>query len=214
MLALTRFEKDGRPKFSDLPKNMKEDIKSFFGSYSKCVELSDKLLFSVGNSEYISKAISQSKIGKKLPDSIYIHNSAIPYLEDVLQVFIGCGKAIVGEIEGDVIVKIPKKANSISFLIYNDFDHNPHPELLFSIRVNLHTAKISTRNYSESDNPPILHRKELFVAQDYPFYSYFKKFTEMEESLGLLGRNDIGFKKNWYELTSTVPEYNVKWSEH
>ena len=202
MLALTRFDKDGRPKLKDLPELMRHDIKAFFGSYSAAVIDADKLLFSVGNPKNVQEAINRSKIGKKLPDSIYFHNSVIPYLEDILQVFVGCGRSVVGDIEGDVIVKVPKKANGVSFLLYNDFDNNPHPELLLSIKVKLQGAKVYTRDYFKSDNPPILHRKETFVHESYPNRSEFIEVTEKEEKLGLLSRSDIGFKKNWEQIVA------------
>ena len=209
MLALTRFDKNGRPKLKDFPSQTKQDIKGFFGTYDNASSLADKLLFSVGNPENVQKAIQQSKIGKKLPNSIYFHTSAIPYISDVLQVFIGCGRAIVGDFEGDIIVKIPKKGNSISFLLYREFDDCPHPELILSIKANLKGAKVFTRDYSQSDNPPILHRKELFVAPDYPLKDKFIEETKKEEALGLLSRSDIGFKKNWEDLVSKIPNKEI-----
>ena len=195
MLALTRFE--GRPKLSALPDRTRHDIKSFFNSYQKACEEADCLLFSVGKVDTIRQAIEQATVGKKLPDSLYVHTSAIPYLPLSLQVFIGCGRAVVGDMEGDVIVKIPKKATSVSFLLYSDFDADPHPELLLSTKVDLRSGHSYPRDYSKSDNPPILHRKETFVTKDYPQYEEFRRVTEHEEKLGLLSRNDIGFRKSW-----------------
>ena len=202
MLALTRFE--GRPKLSALPDTTRHDIKSFFSSYQQACEEADRLLFSVGKVDTIRQAIEQATVGKKLPDSLYMHTSAIPYLPLSLQVFIGCGRAVVGDMEGDVIVKIPKKANSVSFLLYHDFDNNPHPELRLSIKVDLRRGQSYPRDYSKSDNPPILHRKETFVAKDYPHYEEFCRVTEQEEKLGLLSRNDIGFRKSWQKALNAI----------
>ena len=195
MLALTRF--DGRPKFTDLPDKTKHDVKSFFSSYQKACAEADSLLFSVGKTETIRQEIELATVGKKLPDSLYVHTSAIPYLPLTLQVFVGCGRAIVGDMEGDVIVKIPKKGTSVSFLLYRNFDADPHPELLLSTKVDLRRGHSYPRDYSKSDNPPILHRKETFVTKDYPHYAEFCRITAHEEKLGLLSRNDIGFRKSW-----------------
>jgi hypothetical protein len=59
------------------------------------------------------------------------------------------------------------------------------------------------RNYSQSENPPILHRKELFVPVDYPGREMFARLTEAEEAEGLLGGRRIGFRKQWIELLKT-----------
>ncbi|MDE3269978.1 MAG: DNA phosphorothioation-associated putative methyltransferase [Pseudomonadota bacterium] len=202
MLALTRF--DGRPKFSALPDSTKHDIKSFFTSYQKACAKADRLLFSVGNVDTIRKEIERSEVGKKLPDSLYVHTSAIPYLPLSLQVFIGCGRAVVGDMEGDVIVKIPKKATSVSFLLYREFDNDPHPELQLAIKVDLRSGHSYPRDYSKSDNPPLLHRKETFVTKDYPQYAEFCRVTEHEEKLGLLNRNDIGNRQGWRKALTAV----------
>ena len=206
MLALTRFE--GRPKLSALPDETRHDIKSFFSSYQKACEEADRLLFSVGKADTIRQDIEQATVGKKLPDSLYVHTSAIPYLPLSLQVFIGCGRAVVGDMEGDVIVKISKKATSVSFLLYRNFDTDPHPELLLSTKVELLSGHSYPRDYSKSDNPPILHRKETFVAKDYPHYAEFCRVTEHEEKLGLLSRNDIGFRKSWQKALTAISDNN------
>ncbi len=204
MLALTRLDQNGRPKLKDLPLQSSLDIKAFFKTYNNAVLNADKLLFSVADPKRVQDAIQQSEVGKKLPDSIYLHTSALPYAPDILQIFVGCARAVVGDVEGDVIIKIPKKATSVSFLLYRDFDSSPHPELMLSVKVKLREARIYSRNYTKSDNPPILHRKETFVHTSYPLFNKFKKETKKEESLGLLGRTDIGFKKNWEKLTENI----------
>ena len=44
---------------------------------------------------------------------------------------------------------------------------------------------VDSRDYTTSSNPPILHRKETFVANDYPLASKFRRLTEQEERFGL-----------------------------
>jgi len=49
------------------------------------------------------------------------------------------------------------------------------------MQVNLSSLYVHFRDYSSSDNPPILHRKETFVDQTYPNYEKFAKLTAQEE---------------------------------
>jgi DNA phosphorothioation-associated putative methyltransferase len=88
--------------------------------------------------------------------------------EPLLRVFEGCGRACLGEFEGANIVKIHRRSGKLSYLVYPDFDDDPQPALLRSIRVNLRTRQIDNNDYAQSSNPPVLHRKETFLAADHP----------------------------------------------
>ncbi len=168
-----------------------------------------RLLSKLRNNRTISQAISNSPLGKKLPYTLYVHYSAVPYLPIVLRHYIACGQTMVTDIagEGDTVVKLTQKA--ISFLRYREFDDSPHPELICSHIVDTENCKVHFRDYSRSDNPPILHRKETFVAKNYPRYQAFRKLTISEEKLGLLNRNDIGYRQNWQKLIDTIPHYSA-----
>jgi len=100
------------------------------------------------------------------------------------------------------IVNIDKERERVNFSNYKSFDKEEHPELLEYILIDLKKGKIK-RKKSSFKNPPILHRKELFVEPDYPLYKKFKRLTEEEEKAGLYKKeikNKIGFKNFWEEL--------------
>ena len=163
-----------------------------------------RILAKLRDSSVIRQEISRSPLGKKLPNTLYVHNSAILCLSTTLRLYIACGRIFVKEEHhGDLLVKLCPQ--SISFLRYHNFDDDPHPRLLCSQIVNTATTKVSFRDYRKSDNPPILHRKETFVTNSYPRYQQFCKITAHEEKLGLLNRKDIGYQKNWHKLTSGYP---------
>jgi DNA phosphorothioation-associated putative methyltransferase len=98
----------------------------------------------------------------------------------------------------------------ISFLKYKDFDEDPHPELIYSIRVHLPSASYAIRDYSSSDNPPILHRKEAFVDPLYENYNTFAELTRQEEDRDLLSQPKIGFKCEWLRLLAEKPAANYR----
>ena len=62
---------------SSLPLGLQRDLKAFFGGYKKACELSDKLLFSAGDADAVDEACRKTKVGKILPDAIYVHISAL-----------------------------------------------------------------------------------------------------------------------------------------
>ena len=62
----------------------------------------------------------------------------------------------------------------------------------------METNQVSDRDYGDSLNPPILHRKETFVSSDYPYYPEFVHLTKLEVSLGLLENSrSIGTRQQW-----------------
>ena len=92
----------------------------------------------------------------------------------------------------------------VSYLIYPKFDRDPHPALQASVIVRLGRLDVDYRSFIDTDNPPILHRKELFVAEDYPGYAKFKKLTTQEERAGLLSRPGIGTKLDWQKTLESA----------
>jgi len=140
------------------------------------------------------------KIGKQLPQAIYIHPSYIDELPNVFKSKVYAASKIVGEVEGCNLIKISKKENKVSFMIYSNFDKDPHPPLAHSTLVDIEKESIKEMCFENRNNPPILHRKETFVGEDYPFYNKFRKLTIQEEKAGLLSRNNIGTKNQWRDF--------------
>ena len=137
-------------------------------------------------------------MGKLLPDDLYVHRSALDSLEPLLRVYEGCGRAYLGEVEGANLIKIHRRSGKLSYLVYPEFDDDPHPALLRSIRVNLRTRQIDSNDYAQSTNPPVLHRKETFLAADHPLYAKFARLTQQEEKQGLLDDTaTIGTREGW-----------------
>ena len=214
MFALRRFARRGFPTLKDLPVTTLYDIKEFFGGYKPFLKNAEGLLFTLGNSGEMSKSLNSVEVGKVLPDAVYVHPSYLKDLPPVVRVKVGVAEALVGDIEECNLIKINKVKDKVSFLVYEDFDEVEHPALLFSYAVNIPKAHIKEWDFTTRENPPILHRKDTFVAPDYPMYKKFKRLSEEEEALGLLGHNHIGTMLGWdkflIEKGLTVSNHKVK----
>ncbi|MBD3883276.1 DNA phosphorothioation-associated putative methyltransferase [Phormidium tenue FACHB-886] len=146
----------------------------------------------------IAVTCQRSKVGKLLPDALYVHVSALESLDPLLQEYESEAREIASRPEGITLVKFNLEKPSISYLLYPEFDSDPHPALQSSIQVNLQSREVNYRDYSEAGNPFILHRKETFVATDYPHYQQFAALTRQEEALGLLDNpRAIGTRLAW-----------------
>jgi DNA phosphorothioation-associated putative methyltransferase len=195
-LALACF--DGRPRFSQLSRDLQLDIRAFFSTYNRACDAADKLLFSAGNREAVEQACRASPVGKITPTALYIHVSAFPHLPSILRVYEGCARAYIGAVEGANIIKLHRGTPQVSYLSYPDFERDPHPALVASLIVPLQTFRIQYRDYRDSQNPPILHRKEEFLPLDHPLRSRFARLTVQEERQGLYERPEtIGTREGW-----------------
>lgn len=200
-LAMLRLQNIKPPGISKLPISIQSDIRAIWKSYGDALKEGEDFLFKLGKPEIVAKACTTCPVGKLLPKHLYVHQSAEDELPALLRVLIFAGKKIVGELAYD-LVKLATDGRAVSFLHYGDFDQEPHPALLRSVKVYLPKATFDIREYFQSDNPPILHRKETVVLPDYPYYEAFKRLSAEEEAHGLLSLPDIGYRLQWNNLLS------------
>jgi DNA phosphorothioation-associated putative methyltransferase len=195
-LALARFRK--RPAFSLLPLPLQRDMKAFFGTYTKACTEADELLFKAGDAAAIDEACKRSTVGKLLPDDLYVHRGALDSLQPLLRIYEGCGRVYLGEVEGANVIKIHRRSGKLSYLVYPAFEDDPHPALLRSVRVNLRDRQIDCNDYTQSANPPVLHRKDAFLGLDHPLHTKFARLTAQEVKHGLLEDSArIGTREGW-----------------
>ena len=149
------------------------------------------------------KQVEALSIGKRLPDATYLHKSALPTVSAELAEFTS---ALADEYATDFdwnIAKFFRRDFKVSLLSYPTFLDEGYPELTGSVTIDLVRKKARMTDYSKSDNPPILHRKETLIAPEHPAFSDFTALTKEGESLGLYEKSSrIGFKKSWERLIS------------
>jgi DNA phosphorothioation-associated putative methyltransferase len=195
-LALAAFTK--RPKASHLPRDIALDIKAMFGSYTAACDRADRLLHSVADQSAVNAACGQSKVGKLTPEALYVHQTASQELSPLLRVYEGCARVLTGSIADANIIKLVRISPKVSYLSYPKFDRDPHPALATSVRADLRRLDVKYTDFRESANPPVLHRKETFVADDYPLREKFVRLTRQEERAGLLeASSSIGTQEGW-----------------
>jgi DNA phosphorothioation-associated putative methyltransferase len=120
------------------------------------------------------------------------------YLEPLLRIYEGCARAYIGEIEGTNIIKIHRFSGKLSYLAYPAFETDPHPALARSVKLSLRARELACLDYTTSENPPVLHRKETFLPRDHPLHAKFERLTQHEEAQGLLDEPaTIGTRNGW-----------------
>ncbi len=130
--------------------------------------------------------VGELTVGKKLPDAIYVHDSTMPQLPEKLRnVILAIGKALKIPREQWNLIKLSRKQFSLSLLHYPSFEEESYPALKQSVTVDLQKLTHKVTDYTNYDNPPILHRKETMVLPGHPQYEEFKQITEEGEQAGL-----------------------------
>ena len=200
-LALAAFPR--HPRLGALPEPLRLDVRAFFGSYKSACAAADTLLFSAGDQDAVDRACRGAPVGKLLPDALYVHHTAVGHLPPLLRVYEGCGRQLAGEVNGLTLVKLSRRRPRVSYLVYESFDRVAHPALQSSIVADLKGLRLHYRDYTRSANPPVLHRKERFVAEDYPARPRFARLTAREDRLGLLdATTTIGTRDGWSRTLS------------
>ncbi|MCG9730817.1 DNA phosphorothioation-associated putative methyltransferase [Shewanella sp. Isolate13] len=154
------------------------------------------------NAEIFNELVKNTKIGKKLPDAIYLHKDSLDRIDLTLKQFItAVGQAL--KIDGDNwnIIKLSRQDFRLSLLSYPSFFTESYPALTQSVTVDL--SKLSHRvvEYNATENPPILHRKETMLYPEHPNYEEFQLITQEGESAGLYDNSRmIGYKQSWERL--------------
>jgi len=213
-LALQEFS--DYPKLKEIAPVVQRDIRGIFGSYKKAREEAEEMLFSLGDLSIIAECCAESTIGNKRANSLYVHVSALPELDYRLRVYEGCASRTIGRMDEATLIKFHTKIPKISYLFYPDFDTEPHPTLHTSMQIDLRDLHVSYRDYSDDDDPPILHRKETVLTPDYPGYEKFAKLSQQEENWGLLDdMNAIKTRKGWQrcleEHCAEIRNYRLYW---
>jgi|SRR5579863_2633026 len=62
------------------------------------------------------------------------------------------------------IIKLHRFSGKVSYPAYPDFETDPHPALASGIKLDMRSRQIDFYDYRQSANPPVLHRKEAFLA--------------------------------------------------
>jgi DNA phosphorothioation-associated putative methyltransferase len=183
-LALSNFSH--RPQAKELSVTVREDIKRLLGGYQQAWLLADRMLLNLRDLKNIANLCCESSLGKKLRHSLVIHISALEKLAPLLRLYEGCASRTIGRLEEANVIKLSFHQPKITYLAYPDFDTNPHPILQTSMEIYLGDLHVRYNDYSEEENPPILHEKETLVSPDYPLFEKFAKLTQQEKDWGLL----------------------------
>lgn len=141
---------------------------------------------------------ARTAIGKQVKGNFYFHVTALEGLEPPLRerVQLAAARAGLEPETGFNVIKIDEAGRRISLLQYEQFFEHPFPALQCSCVVDLSSGRVKYLRSDLSENPPILHRKELLLPATHPHTPLFAALTRQLEAAGFLrDTRRIGFAR-------------------
>ena len=142
-------------------------------------------------------------IGKQIGTKQYVHKDQLADLPDHIRIGVeSAGETLAHHgLTSFNVVRVNSELEEFAFLHYPALGQLPFPPLVSSWRINVPTSRLTYRDYSESLNPPILHRTELLLPEGDPVKGVCATLTQQCERLGLFDNPAvIGFQRQWFEL--------------
>jgi DNA phosphorothioation-associated putative methyltransferase len=140
---------------------------------------------------------SGSQLGKRVRDALYVHREAVAEISASDRRAVKKAVAIAGDFQWNVARIEPSK---VALLEYGDFEKEHFPALRRSMLVDLENRDCKLRDFSASENPPILHRKELLLPASHPRRSEYAALTAALDKLELfVDSHKIGLRKAWQQ---------------
>lgn len=193
-LALNLFER--RRKFSDLPENLRLDLRAFFGSFERAEAAAKSLLFSVGKPEVIAEACQKAaELGLGYLDgshSLQVTASLVGRLPAVLRCYVGCAAVLYGDVENADLVKIHIRSGKLTLHRYDDFWGKPLPRLQERIKVRMREQDIEFFEYGEEYPEQYLYLKSRYLPPDAEGYERQAAFDRALQTLDLFDFSGFG----------------------
>lgn len=165
-LALANFRK--RVPFKDLPDRLRNDLVTFFATYTAAVEEAIALLYQAGDADRIAGLCDACRDGVIDDQALYLHTSLVANLDPVLRIYIGCAEVLCGDVRSADILKLHKRSGKLTLLCYDDFEGRRLPSLERRVKVLLKGQRLQEFDYSAGAETQVLYGKEQYVGQDHP----------------------------------------------
>ena len=202
--------------FSHLSPGLREDVKCFFGKYPLALQQGRELLFATGDIDEIELACETLNIGWQDEQALYLHRDLLNDLPPILRAFVGCAEVLYGDAHQADLLKLHRASGKVTFLVYDDCQNKPLPELQERIKVNLRTGW--TEVFDHSGQGQLLYFKERFFAASHQDQPKWLRFSKKLRAFGLepanpaegptkrrlldyldtkgIGRRSFGFRKS------------------
>jgi DNA phosphorothioation-associated putative methyltransferase len=190
-LALANLRK--RVPFSHLPPSLRIDIKTFHGDYRRAMERGRDLLFAAGDPDEIELACEDASVGCQDAQALYVCRRLLDRLPPLLRAYVACAEALYGDVRQADLIKLHKASGKVTFLLYDDFEDRPLPELRLRIKVNLRNRWVQAFDHSAQGQ--LLYFKERFLEPEHPDAAAMRDLSQELQRHGVQDRDGLASPK-------------------
>jgi hypothetical protein len=191
-----------RVPFGHLSLSLRSDIRAFFGNYTRALEKGLELLYAAGDAGEIELACEDLDVGWQDEQALYLHRSLLEQMPPILRAYVGCATSLFGDVAQADVIKMHKASGKVTFLVYDDFEGKPLPELRQRIKVNLRTRWVQVFDHSAEGQ--LLYYKERFVSPDHLRFGEMQAFSGRVRKLGIAQQGSSGPRRG--ELIELLQE--------
>jgi len=195
-LALANLRK--RVPFSHLPPSLRIDIKTFHGDYRRAMERGRELLFAAGDPDEIELACEDASVGWQDAQALYVCRRLLERLPPLLRAYVACAEALYGDVRQADLIKLHKASGKVTFLLYDDFENRPLPELRLRIKVNLRNRWVQA--FDHASQGQLLYFKERFLEPEHPDTPALRELSAELQRIGVQERDGLGPSKEMLRI--------------
>jgi DNA phosphorothioation-associated putative methyltransferase len=161
------------------------------------------------NLQQYRSSIEALRFGKRVGPFIYFHIDGLGELSSSIRALVRFASELAHQQSFEFnIVKAGTRQVSLSLLNYPGFWRQAFPVLGHSAKLDLEAHTIKIIDFSNRQNRPVLHRKELLLPPGHTHFDKFSALTAQAEELGLLkDSTSIGLERGWRKA---LKKANVK----
>ena len=155
--------------FSSLPDGLQRDIRYFFGSFSRALDLGLELLKQAADTDEVHRAADDAGFGVSEGGAFFACTKSRNHLPLVLRLRVMCAAVVTPELLAFDVLKIDLDRPEIVAYRYSEFDTAPLPQLLHRVVVNFGNPRERFLDEEASSKVKLLWARHLLVPKSSRF---------------------------------------------
>ena len=165
MAELAALSLRRRVAFSSLPDRLQRDIRYYFGSFVRALDLGLGLLKRAAKPEEVHAAAIESGFGVLEDGALFVCTQSRDYLPLVLRLRVICAAIVTPEVLEYHVLKIDLERPEVVGYRYSEFDSSPLPQLLQRVAVNFGNPRERFFGEEASSKVKLLWARHLLVPK-------------------------------------------------
>lgn len=184
-----------RKSYGLFPKELRRDIRAFFGSHKRAQESGQELLYSIGNQELLledAATAAATGIGHLENGKFQFPAHRRRDLSVRLRGYVALAERLAGDLSDATLLRIHIDSRKLTALTYADFEKSSLPRLMLRVKVEFDAFDVSIIDHSAENDVRLLYLKSRYMMDDDPRRAEQKAFDQQVLDLNALNFSNEG----------------------